>query len=1077
MIFDNDNLNNMYQMKSMLHEINVLKNKVERLEYSSNNIQRGLEHSAAVQVERLNGYEKKFYEYKRVHRRKNNIDLGKISFPFIKDKVSVILPVFNGEDFIALSIESVLNQTYKYFELIIIDDGSTDSTAEIINKYADRDKRVKVIHQENRKLPRTLSRGFRQASGEFLTWTSADNIMHPLMLEKYVLNMKTYPYVDMFFGNIRLIDETGKAIEDNTWYPDKKHKDYVMLPENVLELNVYSNNYIGAAFMYRFGVAQIIEDYDENRFGIEDYDYWMKINDVLTIRHVDFKEPLYSYRFHSKSLTSRDKELKITEERYLTMEWDNTRRDYFVKPLVWVLGECDDNLKTYKKGLIQQISRAGHIFIPPQKVKETYGEHYYNYVYVNFGDIESSICNNLPRNTFKVLIQEKVSEIKDRDKFNCYICLQQIDERDNIRDYKGWFGIPDPEQTVAFIDSKSKIQKVADLGGTLREGYKAQLTFIILSNGNKEILNSCLNNIRDSKEIEDEVLVIVNRSKSDNVLDIVKRFPNFKMLISYSNKETNMINLGIWNAKGKYISILAEDCYIQENYCRKIKQAFEESNRVGVICGGVQYKGVLKSERRKYHEFPVEHTEILYGDENYKVGSVNIIIRSSIIKAFGGVRKVVLEDFMDLPDVSILSLIRSIERQGWYILALEGCKVIRKYVSPSILSQKHTFLLSNYIMNKNLVIEKESDLNYIQSLLYKKERIEFRYIINNAKELEKLDAKLVRNEFSKCIINKRESTINIMISVIVPVYNVENYIENCVASLLNQTFTDYEILLIDDGSTDSSGELCDNFAEKYEPIKVYHKQNGGLSDARNYGLNKAEGEYIIFIDSDDWIDEDTLRILYLAAVTSQADIAECSYRSVFKEHVDEETENTGIVISGSNVFAIRNQMNWKYFKSIAWNKLYHRKVFMQNIRYPIGKFHEDEFVTHQLFYNAEKLVYVDYSAYNYNRIREESITATVTTNILDSCYALRERVNFICKNNITELEKKVKNLYCWFLFDRIHQCYNAGVRDNKLDDLIEMASDEYEEVMNWDITEKNKLRYSLLVGSYKRFNEDMSKED
>ena len=117
-------------------------------------------------------------------------------------------------------------------------------------------------------------------------------------------------------------------------------------------------------------------------------------------------------------------------------------------------------------------------------------------------------------------------------------------------------------------------------------------------------------------------------------------------------------------------------------------------------------------------------------------------------------------------------------------------------------------------------------------------------------------------------------------SVVLPVYNVEKYLGRCVESFLRQDFTDYELLLIDDGSTDSSGTLCDRFEEQYFFIKSYHKQNGGLSDARNYGLDRAIGKYILFIDSDDWVDEEMLRFLYYRLKSSKADLIKYAFRRV-----------------------------------------------------------------------------------------------------------------------------------------------------------------------------------------------------
>lgn len=308
------------------------------------------------------------------------------------------------------------------------------------------------------------------------------------------------------------------------------------------------------------------------------------------------------------------------------------------------------------------------------------------------------------------------------------------------------------------------------------------------------------------------------------------------------------------------------------------------------------------------------------------------------------------------------------------------------------------------------------------------------------------------------------------ISVIVPVYNVQDYVMQCIQSIQKQTFTDFELLLIDDGSTDSSGILCENVSKSDKRIKVIHKENGGLSSARNAGLDIAKGQYFFFVDSDDWIDEDTLEILWKLAVDEKADIVECSYRNVFLDHVEEESANTGEIIVGNGAYALQCQLDWRFFKSVSWNKLYHKRIFADGKRYPVGRYHEDEFFTHQAFYAAQKLVYIDLSKYNYVRERPGSITDSVTSKILDSCYALWERVNFAKKKKLDEsLIMNIETAYCWILFDRMYRCYQAGIHDQKLNEFLDFVRKEQDEVLSWNICNEYKIKYQILCTSEKKF--------
>lgn len=213
-----------------------------------------------------------------------------------------------------------------------------------------------------------------------------------------------------------------------------------------------------------------------------------------------------------------------------------------------------------------------------------------------------------------------------------------------------------------------------------------------------------------------------------------------------------------------------------------------------------------------------------------------------------------------------------------------------------------------------------------------------------------------------------------LISVIVPIYNVEKWLRDCVKSILNQTYKNLEIILIDDGSTDRCGQICDQFLEKDSRIKVFHKANGGLSDARNYGLSQASGKYICFVDSDDYIEENMIEKLYLAIRKSDAEVAVCNFLyqyevlgktpDPYSYQIEKEK-----VLAGKEFILLKNQKC--VFCVVAWNKLYRRDVFYE-IQFPVGKVHEDEFIFHKLFYPCKRVICIPYIGYHY-RIRKNSI--------------------------------------------------------------------------------------------------------
>ena len=256
----------------------------------------------------------------------------------IRGLVSIVLPVFNGEKYLAEALESIFNQTYRQFELIAIDDGSSDHTLEILDRYRNLDERMTVLQQDNQHISRTLSRGFRLAKGEFLTWTSCDNRLKSCFFELMVACLQRHPDWDMINANMDIIGDDGHPLVNSNyyaWYQNPPGSAHVLFPHSQDDLNIASRNNIGAAFMYRARVANLIGDYSPYRACVEDYDYWLQVNELLKLRHADFDDIVYEYRFHPGGLFWRAKELRIAEANDRLMVFDDIRRSSFVEPLSW----------------------------------------------------------------------------------------------------------------------------------------------------------------------------------------------------------------------------------------------------------------------------------------------------------------------------------------------------------------------------------------------------------------------------------------------------------------------------------------------------------------------------------------------------------------------------------------------------------------------------------------------------------------------------------------------------------------------------------------------------------------------
>lgn len=252
----------------------------------------------------------------------------------------------------------------------------------------------------------------------------------------------------------------------------------------------------------------------------------------------------------------------------------------------------------------------------------------------------------------------------------------------------------------------------------------------------------------------------------------------------------------------------------------------------------------------------------------------------------------------------------------------------------------------------------------------------------------------------------RNITKKDLISVIVPAYNVENYIENCLKSICNQYYPFIEIIVVNDGSKDNTLQIIQQMSEQDYRIRYYTKKNGGLSDARNFGLTKANGKYITFVDSDDLISPDFLSVLYHEILKNNADIASCEFLQF--DHIDANKLTANDLDYKITVLNNIDAMKFWYISdfscpTVATNKLYKAELF-SDVKFNVGKLHEDEFIIHNLFLKAKKVVYVWKKLYFYY-INPNSITSVHKYNIkrLHSVEALEERLNIFKLLNDSEL--------------------------------------------------------------------------
>lgn len=252
--------------------------------------------------------------------------------------------------------------------------------------------------------------------------------------------------------------------------------------------------------------------------------------------------------------------------------------------------------------------------------------------------------------------------------------------------------------------------------------------------------------------------------------------------------------------------------------------------------------------------------------------------------------------------------------------------------------------------------------------------------------------------------------IHPLISIIIPIYKVEPYLRRCLDSIVNQTYTNLEIILVDDGSPDACPQICDEYAAKDKRIVVIHKQNGGLSDARNAGLDICKGEYISFVDSDDWVDEKYIEELIKITIKENADIA--IVENIRTTQIIPKQSPEHLIKTYANHEALIHLFTQEHLAfTVSWGKLYKRDLFTA-LRFPIGKYHEDEFTTYLLFYNSSKIAYTSEPLYYYYQ-RTDSIVST--RHPWDVLEYLEQRYIFFKEKNESEFLPYLLPPLCWQL--------------------------------------------------------------
>lgn len=320
---------------------------------------------------------------------------------------------------------------------------------------------------------------------------------------------------------------------------------------------------------------------------------------------------------------------------------------------------------------------------------------------------------------------------------------------------------------------------------------------------------------------------------------------------------------------------------------------------------------------------------------------------------------------------------------------------------------------------------------------------------------------------------------NELISIIVPCYNVEKYAERCIDSLINQTYSNIEIILVNDGSTDNTLNILKKMKNKDDRIVLIDQANAGLSGARNTGLINSNGNIVSFVDSDDFVDKFFIEKLYINMTINSADISACDYI-----YIDENNNIWNNVKKKkekiySNIEALKDMFTGKQLIEVmTWNKLYKKSLFIDNnIEFPVGKLHEDNFTTYKLFYHSNKISLITDKLYYYLQRSNSIMGKKFNEKRLDILISIDETRKFLIDNNCKSMLKYYETYKILVELNLITNMYRDNYREKKLNELIDDIKDNYKKIMfDFSISIKEKIKIIILLNNKELFQKIINKQ-
>ena len=921
-------------------------------------------------------------------------------------KVSVVVPVYNVEEYLEECLDSVVNQTLKDIEIICVNDGSTDNSLDILKKYAQNDNRIKIINQKNRGLGATRKVGLDNASGEYITFIDSDDF--------YELNALELLYNNALSNNTEVV--LFKLID---FYEEKDIK-YFSYPRYNIDKH-YNEDFSNFSFDYHY----LNEDLFFNSFSA-----CLKLYNRNFLNKYDF-----SFLEHTRyeDIPLHIEVLLRAKLSFCPYYLYNYRRDNALS----IMNNSEDE-KT--KDIFKVIDIVENFL-----VKEGYYEEFKN-------DFEK----------FKVIqISQYVIPSNSKSYF--------LEAKKRLENIEINFYLNDKIKTIyESVLSSNSIQEVKQKFESNFFEHKPKVSVIVpvynVENYLKECLDSILNQTFDDIEI-----ICINDGSTDYslkiLLDYIKQDHRLKVYSQCNKGLGSTRNVGLTLASGEYIYFMDSDDFLELNALELLYNNAISNDSDCVFLKVIEYDDNLKVKNYSKPGISLEnHFDVDFDNFTFTYSDVPSYIfhrsfavhlkmyKSQFLKSYDDFFFLEKLRYQDVPfHIQVMLRAKRISFCPHYLLNYR----VSNDNSITINPQKHAKDIYEIIDIVEDFLKKENIFKKFEGDFYKFKVVQIsqkilssnsnEFFLKAKKEFENIDfTKFWIDEHFKTIVSLTLDCVSFQyfkekynnyllknqnkpkVSVIVPVYNVEDYLEECLNSLLSQTLDEIEIICIDDGSTDNSLNILKEFQKKDNKIKTFSKSNSGSGNTRNVGLEYVNGEYVSFIDSDDFIRQDTYETTYKLAKEKDLDMV--MFKAInFDDNVYEFYETEYYNMSFLDDLVKNKIFNYNDLEdnllSLAVSpctKIYKKELIDKTgVKFPEDLYFEDNVFFFDLFLQSSRVFFYPEFLYM-RRHRINSITKSGGIKYIDIIQITNNVIDIFKKFNLYEryerrlINFKISSIFLWF---------------------------------------------------------------